>query len=517
MDLPIIEIREAAFGYRGQPVVKVGGLELGSGQCLGVFGPNGSGKTTLVRGLAGLLSPQTGRVRRRDALRFGYLTQHRDLQLHWPMSGLDAANLAISAQQRFGWTRGACRKRVRHMMRQLDVERLAHRPFAKLSGGQQQRLMLAGALAAEPEVLILDEPTDGLDVRSRQVLIDVLNDARGGGLSTVIISHDIEDLMGLAQKIAWLHPAVEANQPSSVEMIGPATLTIRMTPTATTTTATTTNDMNALFQLIQDDYLPTVQVLWPALLAGLALAIGGAILGVFVLLRRETLVALSVPQIVTLGAAVALRNDWPTLPSALAAVAVALVLVAFSARRREGTILLLPALYVAGICISILLIANAGAHLIEVQNLFTGIDVAVGEIESIVAAICLVAAGLACAVLWRRWLLIAQAPAAAELARLRPARWNILFLILLAVVLVLGTDTVGIVMVITLLFLPAATVLPWSRRVPIALAAAVGTAVLFLAIGFSLSIEMQWPLSQSVGGAGFAIFLLSHVLSYFIA
>jgi ABC-type Mn2+/Zn2+ transport system permease subunit len=87
------------------------------------------------------------------------------------------------------------------------------------------------------------------------------------------------------------------------------------------------------------------------------------------------------------------------------------------------------------------------------------------------------------------------------------------YLCLLATVLVLATNTVGTVLVIAMLFLPAATVLPWAPRIPSAMASAVATALASIAAGFVLSVEMDWPLSHSVGGVGFAAFVVSHLLA----
>lgn len=142
--------------------------------------------------------------------------------------------------------------------------------------------------------------------------------------------------------------------------------------------------------------------------------------------------------------------------------------------------------------------------------MFTGIEVAVGEREAIVTSLILLFLGGLCALFWRRWLLLAQAPAAAELAGIHPMRWNALFLSLLAAVTVLATDASGAVIVLALLFLPAASVLPWARRIPRALAASCVVGLLSVIAGFVLSVEMTWPLSQSIGGAGFAVFLLSN-------
>jgi len=229
---PLIEVRAAAFGYARRSVVQVDALHLRAASCLGLFGPNGAGKTTLIRGITGLLPPLTGDVRRATPydrpLQFGYMPQHRAMEPGWPMTALDAASLGVSAQRRFGWINRADRAAVHESLAQLTVSDLADRPFSKLSGGQQQRVLLAGALAARPDVLLLDEPTDGLDVQSRQNLLDLLRTLTLAGLCIVMISHEIEDLMQAATQIAWLRPGAEPGDPSTTEMITPATLAERV-------------------------------------------------------------------------------------------------------------------------------------------------------------------------------------------------------------------------------------------------------------------------------------------------
>lgn len=237
---PLIQVENAVFGYGGRPVVRVERLDLSHGQCLGIFGPNGSGKTTLVRGITGLLPPLDGRVlhepyRARagagdtvayaqpDAIRIGYLPQHRNIELHWPMTALDAASLAISARRLFGWI-GPRTADVLAMMRRLKIDAFANRPFASLSGGQQQRVLLSGALAGAPGVLVLDEPTEGLDVRSTQELLDLLREFIAEGMAMMIISHEADDLVQVAGQIAWLHPAQQQGEPSVVEIVSPEAL-----------------------------------------------------------------------------------------------------------------------------------------------------------------------------------------------------------------------------------------------------------------------------------------------------
>jgi ABC-type Mn2+/Zn2+ transport system ATPase subunit len=213
----LVEATDVTFGHGRRPVVRANHLTLRAGRCLGVFGPNGSGKTTLVRGLLGLLQPMSGRVVRKP-VRAGYLPQHRAIEAHWPMSAADAASMAVSSRKHLGWV-GREAGKVREAMRTMAVDHLARRQFAKLSGGEQQRVLLAGALASAPDVLVLDEPTDGLDLRSRRELLDALVPLAAGGLATLIVSHDLEDLAYLCDEVAMLHPGEEAGRPSDVELV----------------------------------------------------------------------------------------------------------------------------------------------------------------------------------------------------------------------------------------------------------------------------------------------------------
>ena len=222
----LVEARDALFGYRGRPVVRAQHLRLYAGRCLGVFGPNGAGKSTLVRGLLGLRPPMSGSVTRQPA-RVGYVPQHRSMESHWPMTALDAASMAVSGHLRFGWLGGRS-ARVREAMRRLEVDHLAHHSFHKLSGGEQQRVLLAGAAASEPQVLALDEPTEGLDVRSRNMLLAVLRELSSDGVCTIVVSHDVEDLVALCDEVAWTHPADEPERPSRVELISPSDLSARV-------------------------------------------------------------------------------------------------------------------------------------------------------------------------------------------------------------------------------------------------------------------------------------------------
>ncbi len=224
----LVEARDTLFGYPNRPVVEVEELRVRPGGRLGVFGPNGCGKTTLVLGLAGLLTPLRGQVVRQPGLRVGYLPQHRSTDIQWPMNGADAASMAPSARRPWGWLTAAERRRIDQKACLLEVHDLLSRPFASLSGGQQLRLLLAGALAADPQMLVLDEPAEGLDVRSRQVFLEALRGAAAAGVSSIMISHTAGDLLALCDEVAWFLPAKEPAGPSRIELVPAAAVARRV-------------------------------------------------------------------------------------------------------------------------------------------------------------------------------------------------------------------------------------------------------------------------------------------------
>jgi ABC-type Mn2+/Zn2+ transport system ATPase subunit len=224
----LIHLHDATFGYQDRPVIHIDELSLSPGQSLGIFGPNGSGKTTLIRGISQLLKPLSGDVVHQLNLRIGYLPQLRNIDPHWPMSSLDAALMATSARTRFGWI-ARHKASALSIMKRLGVDHLAPQRFSTLSGGQQQRILLAGAMAPNPHVLLLDEPTDGLDIQSRQSFLDLLRQIATAGLATVIVSHDLEDLLAVCDSIARIRPADDPQHPTTVHLMSPTQLAQEVT------------------------------------------------------------------------------------------------------------------------------------------------------------------------------------------------------------------------------------------------------------------------------------------------
>jgi ABC-type Mn2+/Zn2+ transport system permease subunit len=260
-----------------------------------------------------------------------------------------------------------------------------------------------------------------------------------------------------------------------------------------------------------EHYREMISFLWPSLAVSGAIAVTAGPAGTLVILRRDSLLTLALPQVVAVGIALGLRYNWPPLYPALVVLAVTLALLAWSRSLGKSDVLL-PALYIGGLAVSILLIVNAAAHLEELQNLLVGMDVAVLPDQVAYALPILLLTALPSILLWRRWLLLAQAPAAAQIAGLRPARWHLLFLIILSTIVLVGTNVVGVVLVLALLFLPPLAALPWSRRLPLMMALSITFGLLSLIIGFVVSNEMSWPFSHSIAASATILFVLSHLI-----
>src|SRR5437879_705981 len=185
-------------------------LEVPGGTLLALLGPSGSGKTTLLRIVAGLEVPDSGSVRYDGedvtdvAVRernVGFVFQH--YALFRQMSVFD--NIAFGLRVR-GWPRDRVRERVRQLLRLIQLESLAPARPAQLSGGQRQRVALARALAAEPKVLLLDEPFGALDARVREELRHWLRRLHDEiHVTSVFVTHDQEEAFEVADRVAIMY------------------------------------------------------------------------------------------------------------------------------------------------------------------------------------------------------------------------------------------------------------------------------------------------------------------------
>ncbi len=199
----LLGLDAADFGYEGRAIVRRVTLEAQPGELVAIVGENGSGKTTLLRGLLGLLPPLRGRVLRSAALRIGYAPQRDTLDPLYPLSALDVALLGTYAERPPWRPLGpTLRARARAALEACRAGELAARSFAALSVGQRQRVLLARALAVAPQLLLLDEPTAGVDAPAERGILEVLDELRRArGLSIWMVSHHTQALEGRIDRV----------------------------------------------------------------------------------------------------------------------------------------------------------------------------------------------------------------------------------------------------------------------------------------------------------------------------
>ncbi|MEO6143661.1 MAG: metal ABC transporter ATP-binding protein [Dermatophilaceae bacterium] len=213
MSVPIVSLRSASFGYADRAVVSEVTLDIFAGEVVAILGPNGSGKSTLVKGLLGLNDHLGGQVslfgtpfdRFRQHARLGYVPQRHTLSAS--VRATAAEIVAIGRLPHQSWL-----GRPNHEDRQIIQESLAVVGLADraevdvstLSGGQQRRVLIARALAAQPDVLIMDEPTAGVDLASQQVLSQVLARLAARGATMLIVTHELRALHSVLTRIVEL-------------------------------------------------------------------------------------------------------------------------------------------------------------------------------------------------------------------------------------------------------------------------------------------------------------------------
>ncbi len=221
---PVVEISKLDFAYRDRLVLKHIDLSLMPGRTLGLIGPNGGGKTTLIRLLAGLAQPTRGQIRiaglsPRDASArgdiVGYLPQLPRLETRLPLTLRQAAQLGLAGKT--GMLRSASADDLAFVEHLLDAVGLladADQPIGRLSGGQLQRMLIARALAPRPKLLLLDEPTTGIDAPAQDRFIALLRELKTSlDLTIVLASHDLRAVGELCDHVACLNLSMHLHDP----------------------------------------------------------------------------------------------------------------------------------------------------------------------------------------------------------------------------------------------------------------------------------------------------------------
>ena len=203
---PLVRLDDASIGHGGRALLAGVSVAVEPEDFLAIVGPNGGGKTTLLRTILGILPPVAGRRMAEDPLRVGYVPQRDHVDALWPLATGDVVVMGRVPLVGPGGRIGPGDVEVaRRALGRVGLGDLWGRSFGTLSGGQRQRTLIARALAAEPRLLALDEPTNGMDPAAELSAMDLLRDLHGaGGLAVVMISHRLEAVANYARRLAFV-------------------------------------------------------------------------------------------------------------------------------------------------------------------------------------------------------------------------------------------------------------------------------------------------------------------------
>jgi len=206
----LIELEKVTCRYGHDPVLVNVDLRVEAGDFLGVVGPSGSGKSTLLKAVAGSVTPIAGRVRRRPGLAVGYVPQVETVNWFFPVTVREAVLMARIDGRRLPWPSRTELAEAAGVLERLGLGDLAGRHIRELSGGQQQRVFIARALLREPDLLLLDEPTSGVDVRTRHDVMHVIHELHHDGLAIVLTTHDLNGIAAHLPSLVCLNREVIA-------------------------------------------------------------------------------------------------------------------------------------------------------------------------------------------------------------------------------------------------------------------------------------------------------------------
>jgi len=226
----VVTLEDGAIEASGRTIWRDVSVTVGAGQFVAVLGPNGVGKSTLIKAVLGLMPLSGGRLRvlGRPAgaanHRIGYLPQRRSFDPSLRIRGVDVVRLGLDGH-RFGLPRPGRRsdqarhdrQRVEQVIELVGAGAYAHRPIGQVSGGEQQRLLIAQALVTRPELLLLDEPLDSLDLPNQATVAALIADICAQGVAVMLVAHDVNPILSYLDRVIYLaHGGAVEGSPDQV-------------------------------------------------------------------------------------------------------------------------------------------------------------------------------------------------------------------------------------------------------------------------------------------------------------
>ncbi|MFC7072746.1 metal ABC transporter ATP-binding protein [Halovenus rubra] len=218
----LIEVTDVNFGYTATPVVRDISLQIEAGEYVAIVGPNGSGKSTLMKLMMGLVKPDEGRIRLfsepahkfDDGSRIGYVAQHASASKEMPITVREVIKMGRFPHIGFGRLSAADWEIVDQALETVGMSAFANRRVTNLSGGQRQRAFIARALASEADLLVLDEPTVGVDAESVEAFYDLLEALNDEGITILLIEHDLSAVTNHAERVVCLNGQIHFDGPT---------------------------------------------------------------------------------------------------------------------------------------------------------------------------------------------------------------------------------------------------------------------------------------------------------------
>jgi len=221
-DEPVIDLQGVSFGYTATPVVEDVSLTVDTGEYVAIVGPNGSGKSTLMQLMLGLLEPDAGTARLfgepagrfDDGDRLGYVAQQASAAKEMPITVREVVKMGRFPHVGFGRLSSEDWEIVDDALETVGMSAFADRRVTELSGGQRQRAFIARALASEADLLVLDEPTVGVDAESVDAFYDLLAALNARGITVLLIEHDLGAVVEHADRVVCLNREVYFDGPT---------------------------------------------------------------------------------------------------------------------------------------------------------------------------------------------------------------------------------------------------------------------------------------------------------------
>ena len=219
----LIRVEDVSFGYGHHLVLEQVDLRIERGSFLGIVGPSGSGKTSLLRLLTGSVQPSSGAVHRSAALRVAYVPQVETVNWDFPVTVAECLLMARVSGRRLPWRSRQEQHDIDAILERLGLGGLGRRHIRALSGGQQQRVFLARALMGQPDLLLMDEPTSGVDVRTRHEILHLLEALNAEGTTMLLSTHDLNGIAAHLPHLVCLNRRV-LGEGAPADVLTPAIL-----------------------------------------------------------------------------------------------------------------------------------------------------------------------------------------------------------------------------------------------------------------------------------------------------